>query len=91
MARSQEDDGEEAGRISTYRVSKRGQFCLPARARKRWGLEDGGEVEVVDLGDCVVMYPGGPGTLRQSVWGAVSDEELADFIANIDDPDLRNE
>ncbi len=41
-----------------YRVSSRGQFSLPASARRRWGIERGGEVELFDLGDAVVMLPG---------------------------------
>src|SRR5207253_6520679 len=45
-----------------YRVSARGQFSLPASARRRRGIEGGGDVEVFDLGEAVVIFPGGPGT-----------------------------
>jgi len=41
------------------RVSQRGQMSLPAPARHRWGLDDGGEVGYVDLGDAIVLIPGG--------------------------------
>ena len=33
------------------------QMSLPARARHRWGLDDGGEVGFLDLGDAVVIVP----------------------------------
>jgi bifunctional DNA-binding transcriptional regulator/antitoxin component of YhaV-PrlF toxin-antitoxin module len=81
---------DSSGPLGVYRVSRRGQFSLPARARKRWGLEDGGEVEVLDLGDCIVMFPGGPDALRRAVAEWLTHEEYADFVASIDDPDLQN-
>ena len=37
--------------IGEFRVSNRGQMALPAEARRRWNLGEGGSVEVADLGD----------------------------------------
>jgi AbrB family looped-hinge helix DNA binding protein len=59
--------------VVTYRVSDRGQMALPAEARRRWGLTDGGAVEVADLGDALVIVPAGRGGLRGLVRAAVDD------------------
>src|SRR3546814_4847504 len=59
--------------VASYRVSDRGQMALPAEARRRWGLTDGGAVEVADLGDALVIVPAGRGGLRGLV-GAAIDE-----------------
>jgi AbrB family looped-hinge helix DNA binding protein len=75
----------------TYRVSSRGQLSLPANARRRWGLEGGGDVELFDLGDCVVMLPAGAKSARASVARALSAARYRDFVHEIADPDLRDE
>ena len=79
---------EKAGR---YRVSARGQFSLPASARRRWGIESGGDVEVFDLGEAVVIFPGGPGTARRALAQALDGHRYEEFLGRIDDPDLRDE
>jgi bifunctional DNA-binding transcriptional regulator/antitoxin component of YhaV-PrlF toxin-antitoxin module len=33
------------------RVSNRGQASLPAELRHRWGIDGGGEIGIIDLGD----------------------------------------
>ena len=38
-------------RAGDLRVSDRGQMSLPAAARRRWGLVDGGSVGYIDIGD----------------------------------------
>jgi bifunctional DNA-binding transcriptional regulator/antitoxin component of YhaV-PrlF toxin-antitoxin module len=43
----------------TYRVSTSGQMSLPAAARRRWSLDRGGEVDVIDLGFGVLTLPAG--------------------------------
>jgi bifunctional DNA-binding transcriptional regulator/antitoxin component of YhaV-PrlF toxin-antitoxin module len=40
-------------------VSNRGQTSLPAELRHRWGIEAGGDVAFVDLGDAALILPGG--------------------------------
>lgn len=59
--------------VSRYRVSDRGQMALPAEARRRWDLVDGGAVEIADLGDALVIVPAGRGGLRPIVQRAVSE------------------
>lgn len=73
------------------RVSSRGQMSLPATARHRWGLEDGGEVGYLDIGDAVVIVPGGVERLRGELIGAVSDADWEVARAGFGDPDLVNE
>ena len=71
-----------------YRVSSRGQFSLPASARRRWGIEGGGEVELFDLGDAVVMLPAG--SARTSVALALSADVYRRRVEGVTDPDLRD-
>jgi AbrB family looped-hinge helix DNA binding protein len=52
-------------------VSDRGQMALPAEARRRWNLSEGGTVEVADLGDAIVIVPAGRGGLRSMLDDAV--------------------
>ena len=42
-------------------------MSLPASARHRWGLDEGGDVGYLDLGDAVVLIPGGVDKLRASL------------------------
>jgi bifunctional DNA-binding transcriptional regulator/antitoxin component of YhaV-PrlF toxin-antitoxin module len=71
------------------RVSHRGQTSLPAELRRRWGIEDGGEVGIIDLGDAALLVPGGLRAARSELRrvlartydagvAAISDPELAD-------------
>jgi bifunctional DNA-binding transcriptional regulator/antitoxin component of YhaV-PrlF toxin-antitoxin module len=74
------------------KVSHRGQMALPAATRRRWGLEDGGTVELHDLGDVVVITrpprPGGVrAVLREALDEAGGYAALAADVGD-DDPDL---
>jgi bifunctional DNA-binding transcriptional regulator/antitoxin component of YhaV-PrlF toxin-antitoxin module len=73
------------------RVSSRGQMSLPASARRRWGLEPGGEVGYLDLGDAVVLVPGGIEALRSSLLEAVTEEDWRHAREGFGDVDLANE
>ena len=77
--------------LTTFRVSERGQMALPAEARRRWNLTDGGAVEVADLGDALVIVPAGRKGLRAMLLDAVHEaggyEALAGEVAS-DEPDL---
>lgn len=44
-------------RFKDYRVSTVGQLTLPASARERWGLREGGTVNVFDVGGAVFIFP----------------------------------
>lgn len=74
-----------------FRVSERGQMSLPAAARRRWGIEAGGAVEVFDLGESILILPGGRGAawklLGQAVDEAGGYAALAREVA-ASDPDL---
>jgi len=77
--------------ISDYRVSERGQMALPAEARRRWDIADGGTVEVADLGEALVIVPAGRGGLRAILGTAI--EESGGYTSLVDDvrrqgPDL---
>jgi hypothetical protein len=61
-------------------------MSVPAAVRHRWGLDDGGRVVVVDLGDAVVLLP--PGSRHDLLAQALSAEDHRRFVSGIDDPDL---
>jgi len=66
-------------------------MALPAEARRRWNLTEGGAVEVADLGDALVIVPAGRGGLRGLVRAAIEDaggyQKLASAVAD-DEPEL---
>jgi bifunctional DNA-binding transcriptional regulator/antitoxin component of YhaV-PrlF toxin-antitoxin module len=69
------------------KVSHRGQTSLPAELRHRWGIEDGGEVSFVDLGDSALILPGGIDHARAELRRVLGDRyEMG--LEEIDDPDL---
>jgi hypothetical protein len=66
-------------------------MALPAEARRRWNLSDGGSVEVADLGDALLIVPAGRGGLRALLNDAI--EEAGGYVKLVaqvasDDPDL---
>jgi AbrB family looped-hinge helix DNA binding protein len=69
-----------------FLVSKSGQMSVPASVRHRWGLDDGGRVTVIDLGDAVVLLPAGAG--HRVLANALSAAEHHAFVDRLDDPDL---
>jgi bifunctional DNA-binding transcriptional regulator/antitoxin component of YhaV-PrlF toxin-antitoxin module len=73
------------------RVSARGQMSLPAAARRRWRLRDGGRVGYLDLGDAVVLVPGGVERFRRQILDAVSPDDWAQAAEGFGDPDLASE
>ncbi|CAN5684978.1 hypothetical protein BH24ACT5_BH24ACT5_09370 [soil metagenome] len=77
--------------VSTYRVSERGQMALPADARRRWGLLDGGSLEIADLGTALVIAPAGRNGLRSLLQAAVADAGGYPTLVSravADEPDL---
>ncbi len=75
---------------STAKVSHRGQTNLPAELRHRWGIEQGGEVGIVDLGDAALILPGGIEAARRELRRVLS-ERYEDGLAVIEDPDLADQ
>jgi len=69
-----------------FLVSTSGQMSVPAAVRHRWGLDHGGRVTVVDLGDAVILLP--PGGRQQLLAQALSAEDHLRFVRGLDDPDV---
>lgn len=69
-----------------FLVSTSGQMSVPAAVRHRWGLDQGGRVTVVDLGDAVILLP--PGARQRLLAQALSAETHRRLVRELDDPDL---
>lgn len=76
--------------ITDAKVSHRGQTNLPAELRHRWGIDDGGQVGIVDLGDAALLVPGGVDVARRELRRVLRDR-YEDAVAGIEDPDLRDQ
>jgi hypothetical protein len=66
-------------------------MSLPASTRHRWGLDEGGEVGYLDVGDAVVLVPGGVDRLRVALLTAVTDADWEAAQSGFGDPELANE
>ena len=75
---------------STAKVSHRGQTNLPAELRHRWGIEDGGEVAIIYLGNAALIVPGGGQAAREELHRVLR-ERYEIGVAAIDDPDLADQ
>jgi bifunctional DNA-binding transcriptional regulator/antitoxin component of YhaV-PrlF toxin-antitoxin module len=73
------------------RVSARGQMSLPSSARHRWGLDEGGDVGYLDLGDAMVIVPGGTTKLRRELLDAVTSHDWDLARQGFGDDELANE
>lgn len=71
-------------------VSHRGQTNLPAALRHRWGIDDGGQIGIVDLGNAALLVPGGIDVARLELRRVLA-ENYEDAVADLDDPDLRDQ
>lgn len=68
-------------------MSASGQMSLPAAVRRRWSLDGGGPVDVLDLGFGVLTVPRGEG--RRVLADLLSRDQHAAFVESLaDDPDL---
>ena len=72
--------------IDQFLISSSGQMSLPAAARHRWGLTDGGPVDVLDLGFGVLTVPAGEGAALLD--DLLSADDHRSFVAELDDPEL---
>lgn len=73
--------------VQEYLVSSSGQVSLPAAARHRWSLDQGGPVDVIDLGFAVMMLPKGQG--HRLLDDLLPRDAHAAFVASLGgDPDL---
>lgn len=69
-----------------FLVSSSGQMSVPAAVRRRWGLEQGGRVTVIDLGEAIVVLP--PGARQQLIDSALPGAEHLRRVRSSGDPDL---
>lgn len=76
--------------VSTAKVSHRGQTNLPAELRHRWGIDAGGEVGIIDLGDAALIVPGGVDVARRELRRVLLDR-YDDAVDAIEDPDLADQ
>ena len=72
------------------KVSNRGQTSLPAELRHRWGIENGGDVAFVDLGDAALILPGGMDQAKAELKRVLGDRYDMG-VAALDDPDLADQ
>jgi hypothetical protein len=56
----------------------------------RWGLDGGGEVGHLDVGDALILIPGGVDNLRHRLFEALTEEDRAHARDGHGDPDLAN-
>lgn len=75
---------------SNARVSHRGQTCLPAELRHRWGIDEGGEVGFIDLGDAALIVPGGVTAARRELRRVLADRYEVGLAA-LADPELADQ
>ena len=77
--------------VAQHRISASGRMTLPAKARHRWRIADGGTVEIADLGTALVVLPAGRGGLRAMLSETVEEaggyQSLARRVA-ADEPEL---
>ena len=71
---------------SEFLVSASVQMSVPAAVRHRWGLDHGGRVTVVDLGDAVVLLP--EGARQRLLADALSAEDHRQLVKSLEDADL---
>jgi bifunctional DNA-binding transcriptional regulator/antitoxin component of YhaV-PrlF toxin-antitoxin module len=76
----------KSGAVKTYVVSASGQMSLPAEVRRRWNLDNGGPVDVLDLGFGVLTVPSGQGA--RLLGDLLPRSEQARVVANLEDSEL---
>jgi len=76
--------------VTSGRVSHRGQTSLPAELRHRWGIEAGGEIAFIDLGDAALIVPGGIAAAKAEV-RRVLHERYEAGLASLGDSDLTDQ
>ena len=66
-------------------------MSLPSSARHRWGLAAGGDVGFLDLGDAVLIIPGGGAAVRRQLLDAVTDADWVAARSGFGDDDLADQ
>lgn len=73
------------------KVSHRGQTSLPAALRHRWGIADGGDVAIIDLGGAALILPDGIESTRAEIRRVLLGGAYEQGIAALADPDLADQ
>ena len=66
-------------------------MSLPALPRHRWGLDTGGQVGFLDVGDALVIVPGGVSALRRSLLEQLDETDWLAVREGFGDVDLASE
>jgi hypothetical protein len=66
-------------------------MSLPASARRRWGLAGGGTLGYLDVGDAIVLVPGGVASLRREQLETLTEEDLREARLGFGDRELATE
>jgi len=66
-------------------------MSLPVAARHRWGLDDGGEIGYIDIGDAMILVHGGARRLRRQLLESLTSEDWDAARSGFGDRDLANE
>jgi hypothetical protein len=66
-------------------------MSLPSATRRRWSLSAGGEVGYLDLGDAVIIVPGGVKRLRRQLLSALTADDWQRASGGFGDPELAAE
>ena len=72
------------------KVSPRGQTSVPAELRRRWSIENGGEIGFIDLGESALIVPGGIAVARAELRRVLA-QRYAEGLAAIDESDLADQ
>ncbi len=73
------------------KVSERGQMSLPAATRHRWKLDSGGHVGYLDLGEAIVIVPGGTDALRSELLDSIDEDIWSQAASGFGDDDLASQ
>jgi bifunctional DNA-binding transcriptional regulator/antitoxin component of YhaV-PrlF toxin-antitoxin module len=74
--------------VVTAKVSHRGQTSLPAELRRRWGIADGGDVAIIDLGSAALILPGGSSAAKAEIRRVLASGAYGEGLAALEDPEL---
>jgi hypothetical protein len=66
-------------------------MSLPSTTRHRWGLDEGGDVGYLDLGDAIVIVPGGTDEIRRKLLDATTLEDWQFARAGFGDDELTSQ
>jgi hypothetical protein len=66
-------------------------MSLPSATRHRWGLDEGGDVGYLDLGDAIVIVPGGAEALRQKLLESVTGHDWEFARSGFGDDELASQ